>query len=114
MAQENPMPIQDNINEPNMLTFTRNNFLKSSNHESLPHDETQSCRIHEPLFCIPLFDPITRKNVTKINTKLQPVDGNLTLNFTPAAHRKAYMSKPDNLSNVRQTYPANSKDTQDG
>lgn len=104
------MPIQNNINAPITLTFTRNNFLKSFIQESLPRDKTQSCRIHEPLFYIPLFDPITGKNVTKINTKLQPVDGN----FTPAAHRKAYMSKPDNLSNVRQTYPANSKDTQDG
>ena len=107
------MTIQDNTNESITLTFTRNNFLKSSTQESLLRDKTQSCRIHEPLFCIPFFDPITGKNVTEISTKLQPVDGNLTLNFTPAAHRKAYMSKPDNLSNVRQTYPANSKDTQD-
>ena len=114
MAQENPMPIQDNINAPITLTFTRNNFLKSSTQKSLPRDKTQSCRIHEPIFCIPLLGPITGKNVTKINTKLQPVDGNLTLNFTPAAHRKAYLGKPDNLSNVRQTYPANSKDIQDG
>ena len=108
------MPIQDNINEPNMLTFTRNNFLKSSTQGSLTLDTTKSCHMHEPIFYISLFDPLTGKNITKINNALQPVDGNLTLNFTPAAHRKAYLNKPGILSNVRQTYPANSKDTRDG
>ncbi|MEJ2142879.1 MAG: hypothetical protein P8Y24_11095 [Gammaproteobacteria bacterium] len=108
------MPIQANNNAPNTLTFTCDHFLKSSTQESLPSDKTQTCRLHELTFRMPLFTPVKAENNTKIGPQPQQTDGNLTLNFTPAAHRKAYLGRPVNHPNVHLPFPASSEDKRDG
>lgn len=115
VAQENPMPIQANINEPNTtFTYTKYNFLQSLAQESLPRDKSQSNRLHEPTFRMPLNDPITGESITKIDTKLVHADGNLTLNFTSAANRKTYLDMPVNHPNLRLPYPASTEDDRGG
>ena len=114
MAQENPMPIRDNINAPPTLTYNRYNFLQSSNKKLLRRDNTQNCHPNVTTLRMALCCPIPRENIMKTDTKRQHVQGNLTLNYTPAAHRKAYQNRSINNRNDHLAYPANSKNDRKG
>jgi hypothetical protein len=114
MAQENPMPIRDNINEPPTPTYNRYNFLQSSNKALLRRDNTQSSHPNVTTQPMALFCPIPGKDIMKTDTKRQHVEGNSTLYFTPAAHRKACQNSFINHPNAHLHYPASSKNDRNG
>ena len=80
----------------------------------MPHDKTQSRRLHEPTFRKPLTDPMTGDDIKKVRNQPQHVDGNLTLYFSSDDNRKAYLDMPINHPNIRLPYPASKDDDRGG
>ncbi len=93
------MPVQANINEPD-TTFTYSSCyaLQHIDVASLPRTKVQSKLQHESLSCIRLNAnaPIIEKHISKLKTKPQRVDCDLTLNLTPSAQRRAYRNRTIN------------------
>jgi hypothetical protein len=108
------MPIQSNINTPDYITYTQYNFLQSERQELMPRDKTQSRRLHEPTSRMPLMDPISGDSITKKDTTLQHIDGDLTLNFISAANRNTYLDMPLNHPFSHLPYPASIEDDRGG
>jgi len=76
---------------PAALRFEAPNWVAS---ETLPRDQEQSHRLHEPEHMITTIDPITGQDIANVTSHPHIVDGNLTIYFESEETRKAYLNTP--------------------
>jgi hypothetical protein len=70
------------------------NALNYVGTDSLPNDQTQSHRLHEPSHMISNIDPITGRDIGDLAGHPFIVDGNMTMYFETEATRQEYIDMP--------------------
>jgi hypothetical protein len=62
--------------------------------DSMPRDQTQSRRLHEPEQIVSSIDPITGRDIEDPSGHPYLVDGNVTMYFESEATRQEYIDMP--------------------
>lgn len=62
--------------------------------DSLPRDQTQSLRLHQPTLMLTCIDPITGRDIADLAGHPFIVDGNVTMYFESERTRQAYLDTP--------------------
>jgi hypothetical protein len=73
------------------LAFDTLNWVAT---ESLPRDQTQSRRLHEPESMISTIDPITGRDIDDAPGHPYLVDGNMVMYFESEDTRRVYLDTP--------------------
>jgi hypothetical protein len=94
-----------------VLSFESLNWVGSA---SLPRDQTQSHRLHEPEHRIGTTDPMTGNGIEDVTNHPFLEDGNLTIYFETEQTRKAYSDFPINHPNRCLPFPGTEEDDRGG
>lgn len=78
-------------NVPPVLSFEAANWVGT---ESLPRDQDQSHRLHEPERMNNSIDPITGRDIENLASHPYLKDGNLTIYFESEETRQVYVDTP--------------------
>jgi len=103
-----------------MLTHIKTPPLTNLKHfsrrvaETLPYDQQQSHRLHEPHHRIMTTDPISGEEVHNYMDHPSTLNGNLTVYFETTQNCEEYLSMPFNHPNRTLPYPANDEDDRGG
>jgi hypothetical protein len=73
------------------LNFAAMNWIAM---DSMPRDQEQSHRLHEPEHLHNSIDPITGRDIENLASHPKLEDGNLTVYFESNETRKAYLDTP--------------------
>lgn len=82
--------------------------------DSMPRDQEQSHRLHEPEFLHNSIDPITGRDIENLASHPHLEDGNLTIYFESGETRQAYLDTPFDHPFGRLPGPSSEEDDRGG